>query len=103
MKTLKLTKDELSLLLDCVGDRLINLEKVNRISPSPQNAELIQTLAEMDMDLRELLHRDELWEPIPQVSERVRKRGKNAFGDTDMRCASLAALRRQKHFTSSSQ
>ena len=59
MVALDLTDDELALILACVGERLIDLEE----SPLASDlSEEILALAELDMDLRDALHRqDDGW------------------------------------------
>jgi hypothetical protein len=59
MVTLDLTDDELGLILACVGERLIDLEESGF---APDLSEEILALIELDMDLREALHRqDDGW------------------------------------------
>ncbi len=51
LKTLKLTEREIDLVLECIGT---NIETVKRRHPmTGSTADLIQELAEMDMDIRE--------------------------------------------------
>ena len=60
MKTLKLTDREIDLVLECIGT---NIETVKRRHPmTGSTADLIQELAEMDMDIREQTFRDDGWD-----------------------------------------
>ena len=58
-KTVKLTEREIDLVLQCIGT---NIETVKRRHPmTGSTADLIQELAEMDMDIREQAFRDDGW------------------------------------------
>ena len=58
-KTVKLTEREIELVLQCIGT---NIETVKRRHPmTGSTADLIQELAEMDMDIREQVFRDDGW------------------------------------------
>jgi hypothetical protein len=59
MKTVKLTEREIDLVLQCIGT---NIETVKRRHPmTGSTADLVQELAEMDMDIREQVFRDDGW------------------------------------------
>ena len=59
MKTVKLTDREIDLVLECIHT---NIETVKRRHPvTGSTADLIQELAEMDMDIREQAFRDDGW------------------------------------------
>ena len=58
-KTVMLTEREIDLVLQCIGT---NIETVKRRHPmTGSTADLIQELAEMDMDIREQAFRDDGW------------------------------------------
>jgi len=58
-KTVKLTEREIDLVLQCIST---NIETVKRRHPmTGSTADLIQELAEMDMDIREQAFRDDGW------------------------------------------
>jgi|TARA_R110000824_G_scaffold320114_1_gene507068 hypothetical protein len=59
MKKIELTEREIDLVLQCIGT---NIETVKRRHPmTGSTADLIQELAEMDMDIREQAFRDDGW------------------------------------------
>ncbi len=59
-KTVMLTEREIDLVLQCIGT---NIETVKRRHPvTGSTADLIQELAEMDMDIREQVFRDDGWD-----------------------------------------
>lgn len=59
-KTVMLTEREIDLVLQCIGT---NIETVKRRHPmTGSTADLIQELAEMDMDIREQAFRDDGWD-----------------------------------------
>jgi hypothetical protein len=58
-KTVILTEREIDLVLQCIGT---NIETVKRRHPmTGSTADLVQELAEMDMDIREQVFRDDGW------------------------------------------
>ena len=60
MKKIELTEREVDLVLQCIGT---NIETVKRRHPmTGSTADLIQELAEMDMDIREQTFRDDGWD-----------------------------------------
>jgi len=60
LKTLNLTQRQIDLVLECIGT---NIETVKRRHPmTGMAADLVQELAEMDMDIREEAFRDERWD-----------------------------------------
>jgi hypothetical protein len=59
-KTVMLTEREIDLVLQCIGT---NIETVKRRHPmTGSTADLVQELAEMDMDIREQVFRDDGWD-----------------------------------------
>lgn len=60
MKKIELTEREIKLVLQCIGT---NIETIKRRHPmTGSTADLIQELAEMDMDIREQAFRDDGWD-----------------------------------------
>ena len=99
MKTVKLTDREIDLVLECIHT---NIETVKRRHPvTGSTADLIQELAEMDMDIREQAFRDDGWREqhrsVKQDAEtQMFNAGMKAREDTKL--SSRAAARRQTLF-----
>ncbi len=93
LKTLNLTQRQIDLVLECIGT---NIETVKRRHPmTGMAADLVQELAEMDMDIREEAFRDERWddaEPTEIAETQMFNAGVEARENA--KASSRAAIRR---------
>jgi hypothetical protein len=93
LKTLNLTQRQIDLVLECIGT---NIETVKRRHPMTGiAADLVQELAEMDMDIREEAFRDERWddaEPTEIAETQMFNAGVEARENA--KASSRAAIRR---------
>jgi len=105
MKTLELTDREIELLATALATHVAELMRQPPESclPTPQMADEINELHDLEWDLREILNRDDGWEQTAEAQfieagidarEAQKARAIQAFGDSDMRLGSMAAQRR---------